>query len=31
MSLKLSATYKIQTQTPQLILNLASKKAGGEV
>ena len=29
MSLKLSATYRIQTQTPQLILNLASKKARG--
>ena len=29
MSLKLSATYKIQTQTPQLILNLALKKARG--
>jgi hypothetical protein len=29
MSLKLSATYKIQTQTPFLNLNLAFKKAGG--
>ena len=29
MSLKLSATYRIQTQTPQLILNLAFKKARG--
>ena len=29
MSPKLSATYKIQTQTPQLNLNLASEKARG--
>ena len=29
MSLKLSATYKIQTQTPFLNLNLAFKKARG--
>ena len=29
MSLRLSATYTIQTQTPQLILNLPSKKARG--
>jgi len=30
MSLKLSATYKIQTQTPSLNLNLAFKKARGQ-
>src|SRR5271167_1778709 len=29
MSLKLSATYKIQTQTTPLNLNLAHEKAGG--
>ena len=29
MSLKMSATYKIQTQTPFLTLNLAFKKARG--
>ena len=28
MSPSLSATYRIQIQTPLLILNLASKKAG---
>src|SRR6185437_4889287 len=31
MCLKLSATYKIQTQTPFLNLNLAFKKAAGDV
>ena len=28
MSLRLSATYRIQTQTPQLILNLLPRKQG---